>query len=176
MAGYSSNLANAKQAVAYSQTTLTPGNYVLSSAAQANAVARTRARIEAGRYNKERLDRIAEIAANCESTRAGNCGEFAALCFIWARRRGIYPLDYMNLTNGDHAFVVIGRKLDSNDRSVGTWGGDAVICDGWDNNAYQATWGNMVLTLPGAAFPEYKSNGRWNPLEEAQRDDGNRMA
>ena len=176
MAGYSSNVSNAKLAVAYSQKTLTPGNYLFSSAADADAVKRTRARIKAGRYNKERLDRIAEIAANCEKTRAGNCGEFAAVCFMWAKRRGIYPIDYMHLTNGDHAFVVIGRKLDSVHTRVSTWGGDAVICDGWDNNAYQATWGNMVTTLPGAMFPEYESDGRWNPLEEAQVDDGTRMA
>ena len=95
---------------------------------------------------------------------------------MWAKRRGIYPIDYMHLTNGDHAFVVIGRKPDSVHTRVSTWGGDAVICDGWDNHAYQATWGNMVKTLPGAMFPEYESDGRWNPLEEAQVDDRTRMA
>jgi hypothetical protein len=176
MADYSLNLSNAKLAVAYAQKVLKPGNYFFSSNKAALAVVHTRARIKNGRDNKDRLDRISEIASNCEKTGAGNCNEFAAVCFVWAKRRGIYPIDYMNLTKGNHAFVVIGRKLESDHTNVSTWGGDAVICDGWDNNAYQATWGSMVATLPGAAFPEYESTGRWNPLEEAQRDDGNRMA
>jgi hypothetical protein len=176
MAGFSSNLSNAKQAVAYSQKTLTAGNYLLSSKNEHDAVVRSRARIKGGQANKDRIDRVAEIALNCEKTGAGNCGEFAALCFMWAKRRGVYPIDYMSLTNGDHCFVVIGRKLDSDHRKVSTWGAEAVIADGWDNNAYQASWGNIVSTLPGALFPEYESNARWNPLEEAMRDDGNRLA
>jgi hypothetical protein len=165
MAGFNSNLRNAKQAVVYSQKTLTAANYLLSNENECDAVVRCRAWIKAGQANKDRTDRVAEMALHCEKTGAGNRVEFAALCFIWAKRRGVYPIDFMSVTNGNHCFVVIGRKLDSDHRKVSSWGAEAVIVDGWDNNAYQASWGNVVSTLPGARYPEYESNARWSPLE-----------
>ena len=46
------------------------------------------------------------------------------------------PLDYMERTNADHAFVVIGRTKGSRIDGYKTWGKEAVVCDPWDNKAF----------------------------------------
>lgn len=65
---------------------------------------------------------------------AGNCGELAAIAFIYLEDNGVKPLDYMVFDNEpayDHVWVVIGRVNGSNPLKVSTWGPDAVWCDPW---------------------------------------------
>jgi len=109
------------------------------------------------------MNRIAARAARAEQDGAGNCSEIAAACFMQLRRSGVHPIDYMTLTNGDHAFVVIGRGRDSDDTDCSRWGDAAVVCDAWVEAAYPATRAQMVQNIPGAVQPRYRSLYRWDP-------------
>lgn len=79
-------------------------------------------------------------AAKAAELGCGNCGEQAAVAFMYLADRGTRPLDYMALVKpGDHAYVVIGRSSQSRASDYTTWGEDAVVCDPWDNKAFLAS-------------------------------------
>ena len=61
----------------------------------------------------------------------GNCGEQSALAFVYLRQHGIFPLDWMQVGNFKHAFVIIGRKSGSDPSDYNGWGSDSAICDPW---------------------------------------------
>ncbi len=61
----------------------------------------------------------------------GNCGEQSALAFVYLRGQKTFPLDWMEVNDYQHAFVIIGRKRGSDPKNYATWGDDAVICDPW---------------------------------------------
>lgn len=79
------------------------------------------------------------IAYYTEKAGCGNCMEQSAVAFAYLLRLGVRPLDWMEVTNGDHAFVVIGREPDSAANDPKSWGKDAAVCDPWDNVAYPAS-------------------------------------
>jgi hypothetical protein len=87
---------------------------------------------------KGKLD-IEIIAYYTEETGCGNCMEQSAVAFTYLLRLGVRPLDWMQITNGDHAFVVVGRKSDSVDSDPESWGVDAAVCDPWYKAAYAAS-------------------------------------
>jgi hypothetical protein len=64
---------------------------------------------------------------------AGNCGELAAIAFMYLEEEGVRPLDYMVFTapSYDHVWLVIGRAAGSRVLDLSTWGEDAVWCDPW---------------------------------------------
>ena len=74
----------------------------------------------------------------------GNCGEQSALAFVqlrdmWKAR----PLDWMQVGDWKHGFVVIGRASGTIAASIRTWNPEAVICDPWRGEACpadQASW------------------------------------
>jgi hypothetical protein len=83
---------------------------------------------------------IRERAAVAERAECGNCGEQAAIAFMFLHEHlRARPLDYMARTNRDHAFVVVGRIRHSRAGDYTTWGTDAAVCDPWDNKSYAAT-------------------------------------
>lgn len=61
----------------------------------------------------------------------GNCGEQSAIAFVYLRQQKILPLDWMQVNDYEHAFVVIGRQRGSDSRDFRTWGDEAVVCDPW---------------------------------------------
>jgi len=64
----------------------------------------------------------------------GNCGEQAAIAFLFLETITSAPLDYMEFGNTptyDHDWVVIGRVSGSDPYKVRTWGAEAVWCDPW---------------------------------------------
>ena len=69
----------------------------------------------------------------------GNCGEQASMAFFYLCERHVQSLELMFINNGDHAFVVLGRKSDSNISDYTTWGEHAVVCDPWANRYYPAS-------------------------------------
>jgi len=80
------------------------------------------------------------FAAVGERNGCGNCGIQTALALVYLYNfHDDIPLDYMQRTDRDHAFVVIGRRLGSNDRDYTTGGSEAGVCDPWDNSVYAAT-------------------------------------
>jgi hypothetical protein len=71
------------------------------------------------------------LGTRAEHMGCGNCGEQSAMAFLFLKDRGIRPLDWMEATNFDHAFVVVGRAEGSKDTDIKTWGPAAVVCDPW---------------------------------------------
>ncbi len=98
------------------------------------------------------LYRIAEYA---RQAKAGNCGEQSALAVEFLKQRGIYPLDLMCLTNGDHGWVVIGRAAGSNPADYTTWGPDACICDPWTPCSQSAAQWGASEEMEDAAYTSF---------------------
>jgi len=68
----------------------------------------------------------------------GNCLEIAKVALYSCLKQGCFA-EIFHLTNGDHAFVVVGRKRDSDPSDSKTWGPDAIVCDPWDDRCYPAS-------------------------------------
>ncbi len=146
--GYFENLAWAQKAIAFvkKHTPLGPSNKVSSGMATSKIV-REEMKVYLNAYSsnlaRDRPDldvaksselNIAFIAAMTMRFGAGNCGEQAALAFIFLRDQQVFPIDYIEkpdlfLNYGGHAFVVIGRKQYSDPNNVDEWGEEAVVCD-----------------------------------------------
>jgi len=100
---------------------------------------------------------VRELAQDARNSRCGNCGEQAALAYEFLRTTlNATPIEYVMLDSkrkdgggvgvcdGDHVFVVIGRKTgdpigsDTAGVEVQKWNPETVICDPWANEVYQA--------------------------------------
>jgi hypothetical protein len=77
----------------------------------------------------QKLDDIKTLSNLVAKFSCGNCAELAASAFMYLHKSNVRPLDYMVLEGADHAFVVIGREVDTSDWSK--WGKSAVVCDPW---------------------------------------------
>ena len=93
--------------------------------------------------NPKPLDRIISWAQSAIASKAGNCMEQAALCFLGLVVENALPVDYMMFTNEakergkplyDHAWVVVGRVAGSKLDDCRSWGPDAVWCDAWQGD------------------------------------------
>lgn len=80
--------------------------------------------------SKSVIDWLRVTAAESRKQGCANCGEFAAVAFVYLLDLGVRPLDYMSLKGQDHAFVVIGRKA-GDPSKASNWGPFAVVCDPW---------------------------------------------
>ena len=87
---------------------------------------------------------IHRLVAMAKVARAGNCGEQAMLAFQFLKSRGVSPLDIMNFTDGDHAWVVIGRDANADEDDWDEWGAAAVVCDPW--HAFSGDVGTWAVT------------------------------
>lgn len=65
----------------------------------------------------------------------GNCGEQSALAFVHLRSQHIHPLDWVQISNFKHAFVIVGWERESDPSDYTTWGGHSAICDPWASHA-----------------------------------------
>ena len=148
MGGLSSNLQQAKAAVAYVRRKLPrgAGNRSDGSSDAAACVLWVRQNMVSAE------DFVPHLAVRAEQTGCGNCGEQAAVAYMYLKKRGVQPLDYMNLNGPSgkavHSFVVIGYE-----QEPGTWGEHAVICDPWDDGQSYAAWKidmNMTLWVSGS--------------------------
>ncbi|HEX8639198.1 MAG TPA: hypothetical protein VF692_14105 [Pyrinomonadaceae bacterium] len=74
---------------------------------------------------------LEKSAARAEQFGCGNCGEQSAIAFVYLRRQKTFPLDWMEVNDFEHGFVIIGRKRGSDTTDYRTWGDEAVICDPW---------------------------------------------
>ena len=79
------------------------------------------------------------VVIGCNAKPAEWSGEQAAIAFVFLVDRRVTPIDYMERTNADHAFVVIDRKVGSDVKDISTWGDTAVVCDPWDEKVYAAS-------------------------------------
>jgi len=101
-------------------------------------------------------------AEKASSWKCGNCQEQAAVAFIYLLDHRVHPLDYYMFSDQSHAFVVIGRREDSDSTKPESWGSEAVICDPWcyleRNQVYAAkelkrVWGSKSPHLHYSAPP-----------------------
>lgn len=92
-------------------------------------------------FGKDYYPTLRQIAHAAKRMGAGNCGEHAAVAFVYLHEAWrIKPLDYMTYERpGDHAFVVIGRDGRSQPSDYHNWGQEAVVCDPWDEKAFPAS-------------------------------------
>src|SRR5688572_12556037 len=79
----------------------------------------------------DELKYLRSVASVAEHVGCGNCGENAAIAFIYLLDRSVRPLDLMSGGPVDHAFVVLGRPAQSTASDPTTWGKEAVVCDPW---------------------------------------------
>ena len=96
---------------------------------------------------------IKTIADVAQKNGCGNCGEFSAVAFMYLYKKGVRPLDWMQLTDADHAFLVIGRAS-GNENDLDSWGRFAAVCDPWGQGfTGKADQG----TYPGTKFKKKMS-------------------
>lgn len=72
----------------------------------------------------------------------GNCGELAemALYYVVTYHPQVYAQVY-SIGNGDHNFLIIGKKKPHLPMRLETWDEDAYVCDPWSNTIYPvAEW------------------------------------
>ena len=99
-----------------------------------------------GNAPSDPIPRFRQIADITLRTKAGNCNEQSITAFVHLYDRGIRPLAWMHLTNGKHAFVVLGRTPKTG-VDPKEWGEAVVVCDPWNNEAYAlpAVQGTSIL-------------------------------
>lgn len=62
----------------------------------------------------------------------GNCGVQSAVAFVRLRDHWkVFPLDWIQVKDGDHGFVVLGRDASTDAADPATWNDEAVVCDPW---------------------------------------------
>lgn len=82
--------------------------------------------------------------AKSKGERHGNCAEYAYLVFNYLRKQHIEEnMELFSIQNGDHCFVVLGRKNNSRVHDADDWGPRAILIDAWDNKYYLANNENI---------------------------------
>jgi hypothetical protein len=81
------------------------------------------------------------IAKLAEKYSVGNCHEMTSVALIKLLNLGLWNIriDLMYIINGDHAFLVLGREINSDPANYKTWGPHAVVCDLWADDVFPAT-------------------------------------
>jgi RHS repeat-associated protein len=109
------------------------------------------------------LNAIRARAAYSAESAVGNCGEKAAVAFVYLKSLTAHPLDFMVTQSGtllgSHAFVVIGRLKDSSPKDPTTWGRKAVVCDPWDSKVYLASSYFSNMYFKGQLQSKYRTEG-----------------
>ena len=147
-AGYEDNLLQAKQAYDYTKGKLTIGasnkwSDMITSLGAAQMCVRTIRRMgtdvplpaHAGKVPTH----LRAAAYKAEAAGCGNCGEHAAVAFMYLYNKSQFPVEVMQGSNVDHLFVVLGRDAAGDVDKPGKWGEKAVICDPWNGNYFPAT-------------------------------------
>ena len=135
------NLTAAKTTVSYVRTVLDFGsdNKFLNNVSNLliNKLALSKAREMQDKIMKDSPNRdwatyIEAMAMTAKLMGAGNCGENAAVAFVHLRDvLRILPIDYYMYNNFEHAFVIVGRRADTDPTDYNTWNREAAICDPW---------------------------------------------
>lgn len=86
--------------------------------------------------NEDEIQFRSEIISACK---VGNCAEYSMMAFAEMHRLNFgIRAEIVRIEKGDHAFLVLGREEKSELNNPSTWGNDAVICDSWAGEVYQA--------------------------------------
>lgn len=92
-------------------------------------------------YEQDRvLVRMKTVVKHFKHNKLGNCGELALVAFYYVlKKQPQTQAEVCLLEKGEHAFLVLGRKIESDPLRPETWGEDAYICDPWANTIYPAS-------------------------------------
>lgn len=85
-------------------------------------------------------DILANIVENIKKYRAGSCLEYAL--FAMHELNSLAPKissEIYSFSNGDHVFLVMGRRPGSEPSDYRTWGESAIVCDPWGGYAILAS-------------------------------------
>jgi len=77
------------------------------------------------------LQRLLSRADMAAKAGCGNCGEQASLAFAWLMRYRATPVEYMTISNGDHAFCVLNRDKRTDVTNPDQWNEASVYIDPW---------------------------------------------
>lgn len=81
-----------------------------------------------------------DVTVNILPNKIGNCSEYAKVALYFSiDNQHIHRTEKFEITNGDHAILVINRLQGSDENDVTTWGESAVIVDAWSGNTYPAS-------------------------------------
>jgi hypothetical protein len=103
-----------------------------------------------GRSWPSYIEYCAEVA---EQTHAGNCGEHAAVAFVYLKNqiKEARPIDFMDYVGKNHNFVILNRPENIPIDRFEEWSKEAVVCDPWKGSFGMAGkleewygWTNMV--------------------------------
>jgi hypothetical protein len=78
------------------------------------------------------LEYITSYVSLIEKIKIGNCGEQTYVAYKYLTDRGVKGLDIVEMKNGNHHFLVIGRDINSSgydEQRISTWGKHAYVCD-----------------------------------------------
>lgn len=136
MMSYQSNAMWARNAIAYTKRQLPQGG----GAGAFLCVKMMRHGSKSTLRHRTMYDYVRSWAARARHFGCGNCAEHAAVAFVYLEDKKIVPIDYLgSVTDGDHAFIVIGRAHGSKKTDIKTWGSRAVVCDPYYDKVYPAS-------------------------------------
>lgn len=101
-----------------------------------------RAHLQA-RLTGNQLQEILALGEASVQRGCGHCGEMSAVAFRFLYDRRVTPIDYVQATNFDHAFVVVGRAIrddvpEAQQMDPAQWGPAAAVCDPHQRSFYPA--------------------------------------
>lgn len=116
-------------------------DYVLTSGFSSVCVAKVRSDYKSATENM--TDRIAKMRVRAKGAMrygCGNCNEMSSTSFIWLLDYYLLfnndpTLAWMEVTNGDHLFVLIGFPKNKSSTTA-EWGPRSVVVDPWNNAVY----------------------------------------
>lgn len=83
--------------------------------------------------------RFEQRVADCKKFSIGNCYELALMALDYMiNDHPEVNAEVFRIEGGDHAFLVIGRQVNSDPSDPETWGDVAYICDPWSDKVYPA--------------------------------------
>jgi hypothetical protein len=76
----------------------------------------------------------------CKKYSLGNCHELALMALDYVVHSAPdVEAEVVHIKGGDHVFLVVGRKINSDIKRPETWGDNAYICDPWADDVYPAS-------------------------------------
>jgi hypothetical protein len=114
-------------------------SHPLDSLRAAHCVDTMRTPIFALKSTHASLFYIKYMADAASKAGCGNCEEQSAIAFMYLWDKGIRPLEWVQLLNGNHRFVVIGRDPGDPPQDPAHWAPASCVCDPWNDAVYPAS-------------------------------------
>jgi hypothetical protein len=117
------------------------------------------------------------VAAVVEKYTVGNCEEMSKVGLKYAYdNKASQRVEIFRIEGGNHLFLVIGRKRNSDVTNPKTWGSSAVVCDTWSGKVYPASHIFMKLENYISVEQDEQSKRLRTILEPFSASKGHRLA